>query len=514
MNRKGYTALRSEKSKSMKSDSEIIRWMIICIIVGLVLIIFNGVTGQPFSALEYVVLITAWCINVRKRVVAPRIKLLFTILSALLLFHWFVKDIKYYVFMGDANLNVRIYLWYMYYIPLIFIPFISYLIADCLGVMSKDDRVKKNQWMFVVSLVLFLFVITNNFHQLVFKFKGGINESYYSYNVVYYLILAWAVSLFLVAIYKIISKYVYVKKNYHIIFTFVPLIVLLIYVLISVWGFRLQLRRFITIPNVFCICIIWFWETCLQTGLIRSNYKYDRIFEKTSTPAEITDERGRKIYSVGNVEGLSFAKTGESATGNLTSDGRIVRATKIKGGFIYWIEDLSDIVKIEEELRDLREHLSEEHDLLVREKELKEEELKLVTRNKIYDKIYEKVYPQLCRIESLIGFLDTNPDRRLLAALCILTVYIKRVSNMLILAESGDMLDIRELELALKESCDYISLYGSQCELLFNATGKVSSEQLVKMYDEFERIVERNIENLQDVKIEINGRYGLGGDMA
>ena len=84
---------------------------------------------------------------------------------------------------------------------------------------------------------------------------------------------------------------------------------------------------------------------------------------------------------------------------------------------------------------------------------------------------------------------------------------------MLILAESGDDLDIRELELALKESCDYIKLYGAKCELLFNATGKVSSNQLVKMYDEFERLVERNIENLNDVTIEVNGNYGVGGEV-
>ena len=126
--------------------------------------------------------------------------------------------------------------------------------------------------------------------------------------------------------------------------------------------------------------------------------------------------------------------------------------------------------------------------------------------------ISEKVSPQLRRIESLLDFLESNYDKRLLAALCILTVYIKRVSNLLMLAESGDYLDIRELELSIKESCDYISLYGAECDRFFNADGKVKSEKLIEMYDSFEELIEKNIENLQDVRIELNGSFGEAGD--
>jgi hypothetical protein len=499
----------------MKSDSEIIRWMIICTVVGLTLVLINGFTHQPFSALEYVVLITAWCISVRKRVVATRIKILFTILSALLLFHWYIKDLKYNAFVGDSTMKVRIYLWYCYYIPLIFIPVFSYVISDCIGVRSAVRRARTKTGLYTASAILFLMVITNNFHQFVFKFKGEINEKYYSYNIGYYIIFAWVIALFIMTLYNITSKYLFAKKIYHIFFIMVPLYILLAYVLLSaIGGKRLELREFITIPNIFCVCIIWFWEICLQTGLIRSNYKYDRIFEKTSIPAEITDERGRIIYSVGKVEGVNFERSGEDATGKLTSDGRIIRATRIKGGYIYWLDDLREIVKLEDELRDVREHLSEEHEILVKEKELREEELRVVTRNKIYDMISDKVYPQLCRIESLIGFLETSYDDRLLAALCILTVYIKRVSNMLILAESDDKLDIRELELAIKESCDYIKLYGAECEMLLEARGKISSDKMIQMYDEFEYHIEKNIENLSDVKVELTGTFGTGGDVA
>ena len=109
----------------MKSDSEIVRWMITCMVIGLIVLALDYILSNPFSSLEYVILISAWCISVRNRVVATRVRQLFTAIAALLLFHWFVKDIKYNAFYGDANAMIRIYLWYLYYIPLIFIPLVS-----------------------------------------------------------------------------------------------------------------------------------------------------------------------------------------------------------------------------------------------------------------------------------------------------------------------------------------------------------------------------------------------------
>ena len=128
--------------------------------------------------------------------------------------------------------------------------------------------------------------------------------------------------------------------------------------------------------------------------------------------------------------------------------------------------------------------------------------------------ISEKVSPQLRKIESLLDFLEGSFDKRLLAALCILTVYIKRVSNLLMLAESGDYLDIRELELSIKESCDYIELYGAKCERFFNAEGKIEADKLIGMYDSFESLIEHNIENLHDVKIELAGTFSEEGGEA
>ena len=503
------------RENRMKSDSEIIRWMLICTIIGLAVILFNRITGNPFVPLEYVILITTWGISLSNRVVATRIKRLFMVLVGLLLFHWYIKEIKYNAFKGEPGFNARIYFWYLYYLPLIAIPVVSYLISDCVSIRSGQKIVRRKRGVYIVSLALFLMVLTNNLHEFVFVFDGPINETRYSYNVGYYMILIWAVLLFLMTLYKLIVKYKYTTKPYQVIFIWIPLLVLLIYVLIYIWGDnKIWLKDVIPLQSIFCICIIWFWESCIQTGLIRSNYKYDRIFEKSSITAEISDEKGKVYYKAGNFDGMTFDRSGEESTGKLTSDGRIIRASRVKGGYVYWIDDVSEIVKIEDDLREVRDHLSEENEILTAEKELKEEELRIVTQNRVYDLISEKVYPQLAKIESLIGFLETNENDRLLAALCILTVYIKRVSNMLLLAESSDTQDIGELELAIRESCEYIKLYGAECETVLNARGRVPNEQLIKMYDEFEQLIEQKIDTLRSVKVELTGEFGEGGDMA
>lgn len=69
---------------------------------------------------------------------------------------------------------------------------------------------------------------------------------------------------------------------------------------------------------------------------------------------------------------------------------------------------------------------------------------------------------------------------------CVLAAYIKRRSNLVMLAEKNDSVDVGELSLALKESLDYLSLTGADCSFDCGFSGKIDGKAAGVLYDFFE----------------------------
>ena len=71
---------------------------------------------------------------------------------------------------------------------------------------------------------------------------------------------------------------------------------------------------------------------------------------------------------------------------------------------------------------------------------------------RIYDKITEEVAPQLQKLESLLTFSeDPAKTRENLGLVCVISSYIKRRSNLILLGEEASFLPAQELEYCLRE---------------------------------------------------------------
>ena len=78
-----------------------------------------------------------------------------------------VRTIK---FMFVVNLDGMRWLWYMYYVAMIMIPMLALLAAMTMG---KNDEYRLPGWLWglvAISVGLVVFVLSNDFHQLVFSF--------------------------------------------------------------------------------------------------------------------------------------------------------------------------------------------------------------------------------------------------------------------------------------------------------------------------------------------------------
>lgn len=66
---------------------------------------------------------------------------------------------------------------------------------------------------------------------------------------------------------------------------------------------------------------------------------------------------------------------------------------------------------------------------------------------------------------------------------CILAAYIKRRSNLVMLAEKQENIDVGELSLATKESLGFLSLTGAECTFDCAVSGKIYGKNAGVFYD-------------------------------
>ena len=109
----------------------------------------------------YILLFSAWGVSLSVRIVQTHTRRYLLSISALMVLWLLLRSIKY-----AASLeSVCRYLWYGYYLPLLFIPMFSLLVALSLG-RSEDCRLPRwTRALYVAASILFLLVLTNDAHQ-------------------------------------------------------------------------------------------------------------------------------------------------------------------------------------------------------------------------------------------------------------------------------------------------------------------------------------------------------------
>ena len=190
---------------------------------------------------------------------------------------------------------------------------------------------------------------------------------------------------------------------------------------------------------------------------------------------------------------------------------------KIRAGYAFWTTDESGIRRAQERLREANETIEQENDLIRAETEQKEKDAYLQSRHRIYHEIAENLYPVQKRISQLLdsarpgagnfretiseadanSFRETisEPDagsfRETIAKVSVLNAYVKRKTNLLLLAAERDRLRIGELALALNESANYLTLAGLQTTAQIPEDEELSAYRIVMLYDAFENLAEQ-----------------------
>ncbi len=445
-----------------------------------------------FSQLFGSALTLLWGVTVCKRITDGRLRSLMLGIAALLLLQFLLQLLRYDVF--DGAVAASRYLWYAYYIPMTALPLLLFYLAVYIHRPLDLPLPRRYMLLVVVGALLVLGVLTNDLHFWFKSFPSGILDAngLEKSGPLHYIITAFIYGLYVLAFAVILKKNRrFVARKYRWIAAF-PLLVGLAYVLL--YPLELPLRFFPThiwnIGEMQGFCIIAGLEACVQTGMIPANRGYEMLFSAANLPAAILDRKGVPVYRTAAAE-LPFV---ESENTRLVSH-------PIHGGSIEYLVDMERVQELNRQIEDATQQIETRNAYIAEETRIKQEQSELETKNRLYERVSAIVKPQLEQIDEILN-APKGCGSKELARIAVLKAYIKRRSNMELLAADGE-LTVLELAAAVTESLDYVRLCGVNTAASAVGTGSFPADMVIAAYEQIEEITEESLDTLSDMIVAI-----------
>ena len=448
--------------------------------------------AYSFSSLYGGVLVILWAITVQKRITDDRLRSLMLLLAAALLLHFFLQFLRYDLF--DGNTTARRYLWYAYYIPLTAQPLLFFFIA--VGIYRpKEKPLPRPYYLLVVlGIILALGALTNDLHFSLKAFPTGVMDDTGDEvnGWLYYLVQIFIYGLYALSLGVIVKKNLrYVVRKYRWLTIFPFLIAALYFLLFPLDLYRCLFHtRLWNAGEMLGFCIIATLEVCIQVGMIPENRGYERLFSAAYLPAVILDGAGGLVYRTAAAN-YPFPQS---------EDVKIV-SHPISGGSVEYLVDIKPVRDLNQQIAERSQQIETRNAYLAEEARIKKERVELETKTRLYENISGIVTPQLARIDELLNAPEGCGIKEL-AKIAVLKAYIKRRSNMELLADGGT-LTVLELSSAVAESLDYVQLLDANTATSAVGSGSYPAQMIVAAYEHIEAVIENCMDTLSAIIVAI-----------
>ena len=452
-------------------------------------------------------LYTMWALSLRQRIVSRNLRRVLFALGALIVFWTMVRMYKYHLI--GFRPSARRLAWYLYYLPLLFIPLCN-LYAAVFVWRPEDYQLSRGlKALVLIPAVLTAAILTNDFHQLAFSFPLGLEqgESEYRYQIVYWLSALWILVAELVSLFILLHKSRTSVKGREKWLPFAALGIGVVYTAAFLVFGQKVVRIIGTMPEVLSFVAAAVCESCIISGLIPSNSRYADLFSASTIAAMIVDSSGSIRYASENAHPVSAEIMQAAAEQPVALDeSHLLKSSAIRGGRVLWVADISEINKLLEERRETRQRLAENNDLLKAEIRLRQKRAKIEQENRIYDEIGQATARQTKLVKKILAQTEAEDPalEERLGRICVFSSYIKRRSNLALIAQSEESVPAAELERCIRESADNISAYGIHCFFDRNVEGAIGREQAQLVYDVFEEELENILTSIHSLLIHLD----------
>ncbi len=432
-------------------------------------------------AFSYLTIILIWTVSIQRRIIDAKIRhrVLAACVSMVLLF--FLRMCKYSYFPEDVMINE--YLWYAYSIPLTLIPLFFFMSSLRVEPMGNEKAVSIAEiFLLLLNAAMVLVVMTNAFHGQVYQITVHPDKEY-THAWFYYVVYFWRIFLSFATLFVFLKKcsLAAAKKKWYI-----PAVCLLVSCMLLTWYHinggspRIYGHKLFQLHEALCMPFILTFESFIQTGMVAANSGYRQLFDHSGLSACIYGNDGRTV-----VAATDWAGTEPD------DDHRLCRED-ISGGYVTWVEDLTEINRINREIEEVTEELTDENELMRQEKEAREERVSFEIRNRMYNRMASAVRTRAVRVNELLERVPSEEEEKdadIKNAL-VLSVYIKRMGNLILLADGKESIPASELHMAIGESLEYLRLKGCICELTGKADCYLPSQLVILAYELFQEAIE------------------------
>lgn len=457
-------------------------------------------------ACTYLGIYCAWVIYLNKHVVQKKVRQYLTAIGCLMVCWFFLRTVKYHILLDPLGGHIC---WYLYYIPMILIPTFG-LSATLL--MDGAEK-KTTKWitgiLLFFSVVLIVCVLTNDLHQQVFRFEGPVpySDKNYSYGILFMLIQFWIIACLVIMEILLVKKSrIPDRKRF-----WLPVIPGL---LLLSWNIANLLRLpFIKtfagdMTAICCLLMAAIFQGCILCGLIQTNSRYFELFQATGgLDAEITDNSFRRYYFSGEFPKLSKdLRDSIIAKSSVQERGIRINHLPVKGGHLFWSEDISVLLDQYQDIQEQQEELTARNQLLRKTYKKEAERRKLEEQNRLLNIIQSQTSRQYELLSHYMEKLEQTESREeyelILSKIVVVGTYLKRRKNLMLTRYSSreDSLTMADLKQSLAESCENLKL----CEIkaayfVQDKEKQLRADDVLKCYDFFEWLLEQLFDVMNSV---------------
>lgn len=463
----------------------------------------GGVYMNYIRATLYLLLFALWGYSLDRRIIQTQALHCMRLTAALMLVWLILRTLKYEVV---TDITVARYIWYLYYLPMLFIPLFGVYIALSLGKSEEYRLTGRIVALAAIPAILFSLVITNDLHQQMFAFNSGIpgrpdNYSYH-HRYLYFICLGWMVACMIFSLICLLKKSRIKNGGKKPLMPFIIGCITILYGILYLTGMSAVRWWFGDMNVMFCLLYAAIYESCIRCRMIQSNTGYVELFEATTLAAVIMDRSGNAVIrSRAADEDMICPQDG---TQIIRPDGTRISSAPINGGYVVWKDNVRPLTELRAQLSENKAQIKNNKEKLQEAYLIQKKLHELTEKRHIYDKLDLMYGNQINRIGQLLKQCEnteTDEVHNILKRILLLGTYIKRSANLYFLSLEHELLSQQDIRLTVDEAVRVMNVCGTECSVVYYMTKPMHSEEVTRLFNLLKTVVETAVDGLDSMFI-------------